>query len=96
MDEFGDGIDVNDESKEDVWRRVLDPKTPSILVLNILEVEYLVISQHPVLMDPRTGEIVDGLFKEVQSLDIVMRNTQRIVENFKEFASNMANVCSWN
>ena len=90
MDEFGDGINVKVESKEGRWRRFLDPKTQSFLVpvFNSLEVEYLVISLHPVLLDS-TGKIVDGLFKEntfeVQFLNIVMRNTQRIVENYKEF-----------
>ena len=95
MDEFGDGLQLNNELKEGRWWRVLDPKTQSFLVpaLNSLEVEYLVISLHPGLLDSITGKIVDGLFKEntfkVQSLDIVMRNTQRIVENYKKFGFNM-------
>ena len=99
MDEFGDGINVKVDSIEGRWRLVLDPKTQSFLVpvfksLNILEVEYLVISLHPALLNAYTGKIVDGLFKEntfeVQSLDIVMRNTQRIFRNREEFGVNMA------
>ena len=98
MDEFGDGIDVNTESIEGRWRRVLDLKQQSFLVpvFNSLEVEYLVISLHPVLLDSITGKIVDGLFKEntfeVQSLNIVMRNTQRIFRNCEEFGINMAGI----
>ena len=96
MDEFGDEIALNREFKEGRWRPVLDPKQSSFLVpvLNSLEVEYLVISLHPGLLDYiTTGKIVDGLFKEntfeVQYLNIILRNTQRIVENYEEFGANM-------
>ena len=90
IDEYGDGVPVKEELKENKWCEYLDPENQRLLnldSLSALPLDSLIISLHPQLIDVYTSRPVDGLFQEnsfqVCSLNILFRNSAQIVNYFK-------------
>ena len=101
IDEYGDGVPVKHEWKENKWCEYLDPENQRLLnldSLSALPLDSLIISMHPQLIDLNTSRLVDGLFQEnsfqVCSLNILFRNSAQIVNYFKDLGSSNLNSCT--
>ena len=100
IDEYGDGVPFKQELKDDKLCRYLDPENQRLLnldTLSALPLDSLVIALNPSLFDVNTSRPVDGLFKEnsfqVCSLNILYRNSARIVKHFKDLGFTTLNSC---
>ena len=101
IDEYGDGVPVKHEWKENKWCRYLDPENQRLLnldSLSALPLDSLIISMHPRLIDLNTSRPVDGLFQEnsfqVCSLNILFRNSAQIVNYIKDMGYPNLNSCT--
>ena len=101
IDEYGDGVSVEQKRREGGWFNYLDPENQRLLnldTLSALPLGSLVIALHPGLFNSYTSRPADGLFQEnsfqVCSLNKVFRNTGQIVENFKDLGFDLLNSCT--
>ena len=101
IDEYGDGVPVKQEWREGGWLKYLDPENQRLLnldTLSALPLGSLVIALHPGLLYRGTSRPVDGLFKEnsfqVCSLNILFRNTGKIVQHYKDLGYTRLNSCT--
>jgi len=100
IDEYGDGVPTKQEVKDGKLCRYLDPENQRLLNLDTLytlPLDSLVIALHPHLFDEISSRPIDGLFKEnsfqVCSLNILYRNSARIVNYYKDLGFTDLNPC---
>jgi len=101
IDEYGDGVSVEQKRREGGWFNYLDPENKRLLnldTLSALPLGSLVIALHPYLLNRNGSTPADGLFQEnsfqVCSLNKVFRNTGQIVEHFKDLGFPDLNSCT--